>query len=112
MAGLSLSSMVSAHDGQCAIVDIGGGRMADTLRLMMEKTFLVTDKGQRRLLPPALLSNELGLRIWRDIIRLPDYYQTREEIELLKIHSKEIASHINEGCTVIDLGCGLVFKSY
>lgn len=93
------------------VLDICQGRLSDILKEMMEKHFLVKDEVGRRLLPPALLSDTRGLRIWREITRLPDYYQTREEIQLLETHSKAIADQIVEGSILIDLGCGQVSKS-
>ena len=102
----NLEPMLTTPAEPWTVIDIGGGIMSHTLKSMMEKTFLVKDKEQRRLLPPALLSDEAGLRIWRDITRLPNYYQTREEISLLNKHGREIASHVADGCILIDLGCG------
>jgi Histidine-specific methyltransferase, SAM-dependent len=79
------------------VLDIGRGRLSDTLKIMLTNTFLAPEIAHCRLLPPALLSNEAGLRLWKELTRLPDYYQTREEISLLEKHGRDIASHIPEG---------------
>ncbi|PVH86313.1 hypothetical protein DL98DRAFT_601976 [Cadophora sp. DSE1049] len=106
MTGNDLDAMLADTTGLCKVLEICGGDMSGTFKSMMDRTFLSVEYGQRRLLPPALMSDEAGLRIWKDITRLPDYYQTRDEISLLEAHGKEIASHLSEGCVLIDLGCG------
>jgi len=71
------------------------------------KTFVAAKlKGERPRLPDELLYDDAGLQLWSDIIYLPEYYQTRDEIALLERNGAEIASHIATGATLIDLGAG------
>ncbi|KAH0559374.1 hypothetical protein GP486_004108 [Trichoglossum hirsutum] len=77
---------------------------------MIEEKLIGKDNQQQRVLPSALLSDDTGLRLWSQITHLPNYYQTRDEIELLEYHGAEIARHILPGSTIIDLGCGDVRK--
>jgi uncharacterized SAM-dependent methyltransferase len=72
---------------------------------MLQARFLC--KGpQTRLLPSPLLSDDEGLKLWSQITRMPKYYQTRDEIELLEQNGREVAEHIVPGCTLLDLGSG------
>ena len=94
------------------IIDIGGGDLQRSLRDVLEWKFLLKGKdgesktNQRRLLPSSFLSDAIGLKMWHEINRLPNYYQTREEIELLDQRGKEIAGRIADGSVLIDIGCG------
>ena len=51
-----------------------------------------------------LMSSDAGLAQWSDLNRLPNYYQTSEEVALLEKHGAAIAAHIVPGCSIIDLG--------
>jgi len=46
--------------------------------------------------------------MWQSINRLPEYYQTRDEIELLKRNGEELAQYLEDGVTLVDLGSGYV----
>jgi uncharacterized SAM-dependent methyltransferase len=88
------------------VIDIGGSHLSDTFREMLERKLLKEDRPGQRLLPSALLSDDKGLDIWRQLTRLPDYYQTRDEIHLLEQHGSDIAQHMAPGSIVLDLGSG------
>jgi uncharacterized SAM-dependent methyltransferase len=88
------------------VIDIGGSRLSDSLKKMLERKLLREDRPGQRLLPSALLSDDRGLGIWRHLNRLPDYYQTRDEILLLEQHGSEIARHMAQGSVLLDLGSG------
>jgi hypothetical protein len=88
------------------VIDIGGSHLPDTLREMLERKLLKEDKPGQRLLPSALLSDDKGLRYWRELTHLLDYYQTRDEIHLLEQYGPEIAQHMAPGSVVLDLGSG------
>jgi uncharacterized SAM-dependent methyltransferase len=92
------------------LFDIGWSRLSDTLRSLLNEKLLWKDGKQhwQRLLPSALLSDDVGLQLWNQINRLPNYYHTRDEIELLGRYGAEIAGHIGEGGTIVDLGAGWV----
>lgn len=90
------------------IIDIGGSRLQNIMREQLEEQFLWKDGQPRkaRMLPSIVFHNEDGLKMWPQITKLPDYYQTDDEIELLKQNSKELAQELGECLTLIDLGCG------
>ncbi|KXX79370.1 Histidine N-alpha-methyltransferase [Madurella mycetomatis] len=92
------------------IIDIGGSRLNETLRSMLVNSMLTPKK--HCVLPSALLSDDNGSFLWRDINRMPDYYQMQDEIALLELHGKDIADLIPPNALLIDLGCGDTRKVY
>ena len=88
------------------ILDIGGSRLKESLHNMLVGRMLTP--GNQCVLPSALLSDDNGSNLWQQINRLPDYYQTREEISLLEAHGKDIADLIAPNPVLIDIGCGYV----
>ncbi len=86
------------------IIDIGGSGLNEALRGMLMSRML--DPKKQCVLPSALLSDDNGSLLWREINRLPEYYQTREEISLLELYGDEIADLIDPDTVLIDLGCG------
>jgi uncharacterized SAM-dependent methyltransferase len=88
------------------VIDIGGSHLPDTLRAMLERKLLKEDRPGQHLLPSALLSDDKGLRYWRQLTHLIDYYQTRDEIHLLELYGQDIAQHMAPGSVMIDLGSG------
>ena len=89
------------------ILDIGGSflkgvygdKLKDTLAAIAESRDTPT-------LPDELLYDDKGLLIWNQIISIPEFYQTHDEIALFDLHSAEIISHVDENVTMIDLGSG------
>ncbi|PPJ52313.1 hypothetical protein CBER1_09245 [Cercospora berteroae] len=57
-------------------------------------------------LPSALISDDRGLELWSEVTHAPEYYQTRDEVDLFLAHGDEIVSQIPENCSLIDLGSG------
>lgn len=88
------------------VFDIGGSNLGYYYKSLLNSMLVKRHEGQQRVLPSALLYHDVGLQIWSKITRLPDYYQTRDEIELLEHHSAAIAEHITEGSALFDLGSG------
>ncbi|KAK7413674.1 hypothetical protein QQX98_007456 [Neonectria punicea] len=101
------------------VIDACGGDegISEFFRNMLHQKLLWTDKqycpigNPQRLLPSPLLSDAEGLRLWREVTRLPSYYQTDGEIELFKKHGREVALSVPPGAILIDLGCGDVRKA-
>ncbi|KAM6523069.1 hypothetical protein FSOLCH5_003689 [Fusarium solani] len=100
--------MGSLQDLSTRILDIGGSNLSQSLKEMLESRMLAP--GQQCVFPSALLSDDHGLALWRKINRLPTYYQTKEEIELLQSYGSELADEIPSGTILLDLGCGLVVQ--
>jgi dimethylhistidine N-methyltransferase len=60
-----------------------------------------------RALPARWFYDARGRRLFRWITRLPGYYLTRTEREILRIHGGEIVRPLlGRSCTVVDLGAG------
>ncbi|MEL6894344.1 MAG: L-histidine N(alpha)-methyltransferase, partial [Actinomycetota bacterium] len=63
-----------------------------------------------RTLPPRWLYDERGSQLFSEITRLPEYYQTETERQILRDHSTGIAE-ITDATTVIELGSGTSDKT-
>lgn len=61
-------------------------------------------------LPPKYFYDAAGSALFEDITRLPEYYPTRSEIEILRRHGREIAACIPEGAALIEFGAGATTK--
>lgn len=86
------------------VIDIGGSQLSESLSSMLATRML--NPKQQCVLPSALLSDDNGSALWRQINRLPTYYQTSDEILLLELHGDEISELIEPGTVLLDLGCG------
>ncbi|KAI0523915.1 DUF323 domain-containing protein [Xylaria bambusicola] len=94
-----------------SVIDIGGSKTKRRLQRSIAAKIIGFDSEGRHFLPDIFFSDDDGLQIWRDINRLPDYYQTRDEIETLEKYGAELESFIPNKCTILDLGCGDVRKT-
>ncbi|OAQ96187.1 hypothetical protein LLEC1_02264 [Akanthomyces lecanii] len=100
-----VSFAASPQHGQ--ILDIGGSclkgvygdKLKDTLAAIAESRDMPT-------LPDELLYDDKGILIWNQIISIPEFYQTHDEIALFDLNSAEIISHVTKNVTIIDLGSG------
>jgi len=63
-----------------------------------------------RELPPKWFYDERGCRLFDDITRLPEYYPTRREREILLAHAPEIARRTG-ATTLVELGSGTSEKT-
>jgi len=99
--------------GEC-VIDIGGSRIQETLKKELQRKLLwsLGRFQKHRLLPASVLHDDVGLTMWQSINRLPEYYQTRDEIELLKRNGQELAQYLEDGVTLVDLGSGYVILSF
>ena len=57
-------------------------------------------------IPCKYFYDERGSELFDEICRLPEYYQTRTEVELLRSHSDEIAGMMGADATVVEFGAG------
>lgn len=82
--------------------------MSGSLTSEVERKFLWKNGQfqQHRLLPASVLHDDKGLKMWRGMTRLPQYYQTRDEIEMLQENGEELVKQIGGSHCLIDLGCG------
>ncbi len=65
---------------------------------------------QPRTLPPKWLYDETGSRLFDEITRLPEYYPTECEREILATHAPAIAA-ATDATTVVELGSGTSDKT-
>ena len=72
---------------------------------------LIRGLAQRpRSIPPKFFYDRRGSELFDAICRLPEYYLTRVEIEILKTRAREIARLIGPGAVLIELGSGAAEK--
>lgn len=65
----------------------------------------------RKSLSPKYFYDAEGSRLFEEITRLPEYYPTRSETEILAEHGKDIAALIPEGTALIEFGSGSAAKA-
>lgn len=61
-------------------------------------------------IPPKFFYDAKGSALFDEITKLPEYYQTRTEIKILKQHAKEIAAEIGTGSLLVEPGGGSCAK--
>lgn len=89
------------------ILDIGGSCLKGVyIDQLKESLAAINDSRDIPTLPDELLYDDKGLLIWNQIIAIPEFYQTHDEIALFDINSCEIIRHVPENVTMIDLGSG------
>jgi dimethylhistidine N-methyltransferase len=64
-----------------------------------------------RQLPCKFFYDDQGAQLFRQICELPEYYVTRTEIEILRLHGAEIASALGPQIELIGLGTGAGTKT-
>jgi dimethylhistidine N-methyltransferase len=64
-----------------------------------------------RELPCKFFYDERGAQLFRQICELPEYYITRTEIEILRLHGAEIAKALGSQIELIGLGTGAGTKT-
>ncbi len=84
-------------------------RPGDARRALREEA-LVGLCGSPKELSPRWLYDERGSQLFDDITRLPEYYPTRREREILQAHAADIAA-LSGADTLIELGSGTSEKT-
>jgi dimethylhistidine N-methyltransferase len=62
-------------------------------------------------LPSKLFYDQRGSELFEEITRLPEYYLTRTELEILRERDSEIANAVGSNTTVVELGAGTATKT-
>jgi L-histidine N-alpha-methyltransferase len=83
---------------------------AATLAAQMETDVRAGLTGSPKTLPPTYFYDEAGSELFEAITRLPEYYPTRREAEILTAHAGEIAD-ITRADTLVELGSGTSEKT-
>ncbi|QGZ42206.1 dimethylhistidine N-methyltransferase [Pseudoduganella flava] len=60
---------------------------------------------------PKYLYDSLGSRLFEAICELPEYYPTRTEAAIFARYGADIARHVGQGSTLVDLGAGNCAKA-
>lgn len=72
---------------------------------LLSEVLVGLSKSQKSI-SPKFLYDKKGSEIFEKIARLPEYYPTRTETNILKKHAEEIAEFIGEGSLIIEPGSG------
>ena len=62
-------------------------------------------------LPCKLLYDDRGSALFEAITRLPEYYLTRTELDILRQRSREIAQAVGSPVSIVELGAGTATKT-
>ncbi|HZQ18116.1 MAG TPA: L-histidine N(alpha)-methyltransferase [Terriglobales bacterium] len=62
-------------------------------------------------LPCKLFYDDRGSQLFEDITRLPEYYLTRTELEILQNYSHQIAQAVDPSSSIVELGAGTATKT-
>lgn len=94
--------------GPAVVVDrhLGGNDRADSLRTDARAGLA----GERKGMPPKWFYDAAGSRLFDEVTRLPEYYLTRAEREILLEHADDIA-RLSGADTVVELGSGTSEKT-
>ncbi|KAF3003670.1 hypothetical protein E8E13_008496 [Curvularia kusanoi] len=91
------------------IIDIRVGSTDFDMVADIRKGLNPQDGGEKRL-PTLLLYDEAGLRLFEKITYLEEYYLTNAEISVLESYAEQIASRIQSGSVLVELGSGNLRK--
>jgi len=67
--------------------------------------------GKQKTIPPRWFYDQEGSRLFEDITRLPQYYPTRCERQILSTHMHEIAPLLGHGRVLVEFGAGSASKT-
>ena len=62
-------------------------------------------------LPSKLFYDRRGSELFEQICKLPEYYLTRAEIEILNEHGPSIAAQVGRDCMLVEFGAGSITKT-
>ena len=77
--------------------------------LLAEVQASLSEKPKR--LPSKLFYDQRGSELFEQICRLPEYYLTRAEIEILNEHGPSIAAQVGPHCMLVEFGAGSITKT-
>jgi L-histidine N-alpha-methyltransferase len=83
--------------------------MRDTFRTDIRSDVFRGLTSPRKSLPSKYFYDETGSRLFEDICQLPEYYQTRTEISILRNYASDIMQGLDRAC-LIELGSGANWK--
>jgi uncharacterized SAM-dependent methyltransferase len=83
-----------------------GRTVESQLREKLEHHLLRPTDNQRSLPSALLWGDSIALELFEQYSTIPEYYPTRDEINLFQKWGSEIAQQVQAGSVLIDLGCG------
>src|SRR5258705_6815482 len=57
-------------------------------------------------IPPKYFYDARGCELFEAICRLPEYYPTRTELAIMRLHAPAMAGLLGSECALIEIGCG------
>lgn len=72
---------------------------------MLEEVLGDLGRAQKQV-QPKYFYDAHGCTLFEAICRLPEYYPTRTELAIMRIHAHEMAGNMGHECAVIEIGCG------
>lgn len=67
--------------------------------------------GKPKRLSPKFLYDERGSELFERICKLPEYYVTRTEMEILRNHASDLGAILDGPCTLFEFGSGASLKT-
>lgn len=89
----------------------GGEAEPTTMDAALREEVLRGLRAPRKTLPPKLFYDDRGARLFEEISKLPEYYPTRTEVEILRAHTADIARLAGPRTAVIEYGSGAGVKT-
>lgn len=93
---------ISCPDGSCTHLDIREEFLAEVLAGFSARP---------RSIAPRWLYDRRGSELFEEITRLPEYYLSRAELEILVTRAGEIAAHTDLRRAIVEFGSGSSFKT-
>jgi dimethylhistidine N-methyltransferase len=90
-----------------ALLDIA----RDALQAQFRRDVLAGLSQQQKVIPARWFYDRRGSELFEQITRLPEYYPTRAEIEILASRCGDIVREVGEGRAVIEFGAGSAAKT-
>ena len=72
---------------------------------MLEEIFAGLAKPQKEI-PPKYFYDARGCELFDAICGLPEYYPTRTELAIMRLHARAMADRLGPDCALIEIGCG------
>ena len=110
MTPLSIARLTVAIRSQTITLQHqAGGIAVESGDLLAEVQASLSEKPKR--LPSKLFYDRRGSELFEQICRLPEYYLTRAEIEILETHGPAIAAQLGRDCMLVEFGAGSITKT-
>jgi uncharacterized SAM-dependent methyltransferase len=95
-------SMDELAAGRSRVIDIRGGDDIAGLSQDIARGLRAAPKS----LPPLLLWDEQGLKLFDRLARSQDYYPSRKETSLIQKNAERISERIKDDSFIVELGSG------